>query len=106
MTRRCEPDQLPGIPAGDPGSHDMIAAGPEPMPGSWHTLFSGQVTPQWMRADLARLEAAFPAFSFAIRRGLRGFTFEAWRDPAEGGLYAVITDDPREMWRELETAGR
>ena len=28
--------------------------------------------------------------------------FEAWRDPAAGGLYAVITEDACELWRELE----
>jgi hypothetical protein len=76
MTRWCEPDPE------DEWSDDS--------PG-----------PERMRADLARLEAAFPAFSFAIRRGLSGFTFEAWRDSMAGGLYAVITADPGELWREL-----
>jgi hypothetical protein len=28
--------------------------------------------------------------------------FEAWRDSAESGLYAVITEDARELWHELE----
>ena len=55
-----------------------------------------------MRADLARLRAAFPAFSFNICRGWRGLMFEAWRDPAASGLYAMITRDARELWRELE----
>jgi hypothetical protein len=54
------------------------------------------------RADLDRLRAAFPDFSFSISRGWRGPVFEAWRDPAAGGLYAVITEDARELWRELE----
>jgi hypothetical protein len=58
--------------------------------------------PSWMRADLARLQAAFPAFSFSICRGWRGLMFEAWRDPAATGLYALITGDARELWRELE----
>jgi len=56
-----------------------------------------------MRTELARLESAFPAFSFAIRRGRRGPRFEAWRESALGGLYAIITDDFCELWRELET---
>jgi hypothetical protein len=54
------------------------------------------------RADLDRLRAAFPDFSFSISRGWRGPVFEAWRDPAAGGLCAVITEDARELWRELE----
>jgi len=55
-----------------------------------------------MRAELARLQAAFPAYSFSICRGWRGLAFEAWRDAGTGGLYAVITQDARELWRELE----
>lgn len=78
MTRWCEPDADDEFPGDGRG-------------------------PEGMRADLARLEAAFPAFSFAIRRGLRGFTFEAWRDSMAAGLYAVITADPGELWRELIT---
>lgn len=54
------------------------------------------------RADLEQLRAAFPDFSFGISRGWRGPVFEAWRDPAAGGLYALITEDARELWRELE----
>jgi len=54
------------------------------------------------RADLDQLRAAFPDFSFGISRGWRGPVFEAWRDPATGGLYAVITEDACELWRELE----
>jgi hypothetical protein len=54
------------------------------------------------RADLDRLRAAFPDFLFDISWGWRGPVFEAWRDPAAGGLYAVITEDARELWRELE----
>jgi len=64
------------------------------------------VTPSWMRADLARLESEFPAFSFTISRNWRGFRFEAWRTTAADGLYAVITDDPNELWHELEMAQR
>jgi hypothetical protein len=76
------------------------------MTGFQDSLYRDEAAPPWMRADLARLQAAFPAFSFAIRPGQRGFTFEAWRDPAAGGLYAVITDDARELWRELERTRR
>ena len=62
--------------------------------------------PAWMRTDLTRLESAFPAFSFAIRSGWHGPRFEAWRDTTRSGLYAIITDDLHELWRELEMAGR
>ena len=55
-----------------------------------------------MRAELVRLRAAFPEFSFGICPGWRGLTFEAWRDPGAGGLYAVITQDAGKLWRELE----
>ncbi len=58
------------------------------------------------RADLDQLRAAFPDFSFGISRGWRGPVFEAWRDPAVGGLYAVITEDAGELWRELEACQR
>lgn len=54
-----------------------------------------------MTADLARLRAAFPAFSIGIHPGWRGLTFEAWRNPPGDGLYAVITPDADELWREL-----
>lgn len=64
----------------------------------WPVLRS---VPPPMTAELARLRAAFPAFSVSIRAGWRGPTFEAWRDPAAGGLYAVITQDAGELWREL-----
>jgi hypothetical protein len=85
MTRQC------GRPAGDRAADGMAAGSPP------------DVVPRWTTGDLARLELAFPGFSFAVRRGLRGLTIEAWRDAAAGGLYAVITDDPRELWRELGT---
>jgi hypothetical protein len=64
----------------------------------WPVLRS---VPPSMTAELARLRAAFPAFSVSIGPGWRGPTFEAWRDPAAGGLYAVITQDAGELWREL-----
>src|SRR6266852_3506558 len=67
-----------------------------------------RAAPPWMRAELVRLRAAFPEFSFGICPGWRGPMFEAWRAMGSGGLYAVITQDAREVWRELEQnrAGR
>jgi len=56
-----------------------------------------------MRAQLVRLQAVFPEFSFNICPGWRGLTFEAWRDDGTAGLYAVITRDASELWRELES---
>jgi hypothetical protein len=55
-----------------------------------------------MAEELVQLQAAFPAFSFGIGRGWRGLTFEAWRDAQAPGLYALITQDASELWRELE----
>jgi hypothetical protein len=55
-----------------------------------------------MRAELVRLQAAFPEFSFGICPGWRGPVFEAWSETGSGDLYAVITADARELWRELE----
>jgi hypothetical protein len=72
----------------------------------WPSLHPKDATPMWMRTDLALLESAFPAFSFTICRGRRGPSFEAWRDTTRSGLYAIITDDPGELWRELDTAPR
>ena len=54
-----------------------------------------------MRGELVRLQAAFPEFSFGICPGWRGPVFEAWRESGTGELYAVITADARELWREL-----
>jgi hypothetical protein len=59
-----------------------------------------------MRADLARLASAFPAFSITICKGWDGPRFEAWRNTTLSGLYAIITDDPGELWRELDMADR
>ena len=58
--------------------------------------------PPSVTAHLVRPSAAFPAFSFSIRHGWRGLAFEAWRAPSTAGLYAVITNDVRELWHELE----
>jgi hypothetical protein len=63
-----------------------------------------QAAPPWMRAELLRLQAAFPEFSFGICPGWRGPVFEVWRETGTGGLYAVITQDARELWRELEAS--
>jgi hypothetical protein len=73
------------------------------LPGqTWRTvLFDRGEAPLWMRAELLRLGTAFPAFSFSIHPGYRGLSFEAWREDSVGGLYAVITQDPAELWREL-----
>jgi len=72
----------------------------------WSVLLPLGITPAWMRIALARLESAFPEFSFVISRGCHGLRFEAWRTSAADGLYAVITADPRELWHELEGAQR
>ena len=55
-------------------------------------------------AKLVRLQAAFPEFSFGICPGWRGPVFEAWGETGTGGLYAVITQDARELWRELDAS--
>ena len=73
-------------------------------PPGWSALRGRPGAPPWMRAELVRLRAAFPAFSFAICTGWRGLMFEAWCDSGAGGLYAVITQDAGELWRELETS--
>ena len=113
MTQRCESDDLPGVATHDVTAHRRLAAkndtesregAPTSTLGS--PMHPYDIAPQWMSAALARLESRFPAFSFTIIRGWRGFSFEAWRDPAPSGLYAVITDDPRELWHELETVQR
>lgn len=89
--------QEPG--AGDDHSYDgaFAAAG-------WSALHAGPVASPWMRAQLVRLQGAFPEFSFSIGPGWRGLTFEAWRDEGTPGFYAVITRDVGELWRELEKA--
>ena len=68
----------------------------------WSVLHAAPSVPSWMGAELDRLRVAFPAYSFGICRGWRGLVFEAWRDAGAGGLYAVITQDAGELWRELE----
>ena len=63
-----------------------------------------QAAPPWMRAELVRLQAAFPEFSFGICPGWRGPVFEVWRETGTGDLYALITQDTQELWRELEAS--
>ena len=95
------------------GTDDESQAGAEGTPGpecpvstwlalGWPGLYRAPQIPPWMSAELDRLRAAFPAYSFGICRGWRGLAFEAWRDPGTGGLYAVITQDAGELRRELE----
>ena len=67
-------------------------------------LHGRQAAPQWMRTELIRLQSAFPEFSFGICPGWRGPMFEVWRETGTSGLYAVITSDARELWRELEAS--
>ena len=67
-------------------------------------LHGRQAAPSWMRAELVRLRAAFPEFSFGICPGWRGPMFEVWRETGTSGLYAAITSDARELWRELEAS--
>jgi hypothetical protein len=69
-------------------------------------LYGRRAAPPWMRAELDRLRAAFPEFSFGICPGWRGPMFEAWRETGTGDLYALITADVRELWRELEASQR
>lgn len=120
MTGRPEADDLPDIRPGDAPSalegRDDRMIGIEPdheCPDAvalaiarWSVMVPMGVAPSWMLAAVARLESAFPAFSFTVGRGWRGLRFEAWRDSDTDGLYAVITDDPRELWRELAMAQR
>jgi hypothetical protein len=91
---------------GDGGSSSRSGQDRSPdyslMRATLSALDSRLAVPFPARADLDQLRAAFPDFSVAISRGWRGPVFEAWRDPAAGGLYAVITDDARELRRELE----
>jgi hypothetical protein len=98
---KCRQD-LPSEGKADPG-HPF---GADLMLTRWPSLHPKDATPIEMRTDLARLQSAFPAFSFTICRGRRGPSFEAWRDITQSGLYAIITDDPGELWRELDTALR
>jgi hypothetical protein len=94
-----------GLPSGGKADQER-AFGMDPMLTRWPSPHPEDATQMWMWTDLARLESAFPAFSFMICKGRRGPSFEAWRDTTRSGLYAIITDDPGELWRELDMAPR
>jgi hypothetical protein len=108
MTQQSDADARGDNAAEDATSHAVHrrrACGIDPVRTRWPSLpHPKEGTPTEMWTALARLESAFPAFSFAICRGWGGPRFEAWRDTARSGLYAIITDDPRELWHELRTA--
>lgn len=78
----------------------------DPMRAPLSSLHPKDPAPKEMQTNLARLKSAFPAFSFTICRGWGGPRFEAWRDTTLSGLYAIITDDPDELQRELNMAVR
>jgi hypothetical protein len=98
-----------GLPDND---DDLAQCGQDRLPENTQRLYplpalhSRLAVPFSAWVELDRLRAAFPDFSFAIASGWHGPVFEAWRDPAAGGLYAAITDDPRELWRELQSFGK
>jgi hypothetical protein len=95
-------DDARPAPGQEPGAeHEHSVDGAFSAAG-WSALRAGPVAPPWMRAQLVRLQAAFPAFSFKICPGWRGMAFEAWRDAGTAGLYGVITQDVGKLWRELE----
>ena len=121
MTQQAEADDRGDDAAGDVATrsvgkyrHDLAdggkaalgrAVGTDPVP-QYPSVRPKSATPTGMRTDLARLESAFPAFSFTICNGWGGPRIEAWRDTSLSGLYAIITDDPDELWRELDMAVR
>ena len=81
------------------------AVGTDPVP-QYPSVRSKSATPMQMRTDLARIESAYPTFSFMICMGWDGPRIEAWRDTTLSGLYAIITDDPDELRSELNMAVR
>jgi hypothetical protein len=100
-TRTCRQD-----PPGEEEADQGCAIGMDQLLTLWPWRHLKDAAPTEMRTDLARLESAFPAFSFTICNGWGGPRIEAWRDTSLSGLYAIITDDPRELWRELDMAVR
>ena len=100
-TRTCRQD-----PPGEEEADQGCAIGMDQLLALWPWRYLKDAAPTEMRTDLARLESAFPAFSFTICNGWGGPRIEAWRDTSLSGLYAIITDDPRELWRELDMAVR
>jgi hypothetical protein len=122
MTQQAEADDRGDDAAGDVATHGARTCRQDP-PGEeeagqgpaigmdellvlWPWRHLKDAAPTEMRADLVRLESAFPAFSFTICSGWGGPRIEAWRDTSLSGLYAIITDNPRELWRELDMAVR
>lgn len=60
---------------------------------------------QRLTLALSRLQADYPGWCFAVRHGYSGPRVEAYRPQVpDTGLYAVITDDPDELRRELDHA--
>jgi len=57
-----------------------------------------------LHALVSELEADYPQWRFAIKPGYGGPRLEAHRPHSTGGLYALITADPAELRRELDTA--
>jgi hypothetical protein len=93
---------LPGEGQAAPGRD----SGRDPVPPQCPSLQPKGATPIEVRTDLAGFESAFPTFSFMISTGWDGPRIEAWRDTTRSGLYAIITDDPDELLRELNMAVR
>ena len=121
MTQQAEADDRRDDVAGDVATHGTHTCRQDPPGGEadqgcaigmdkllalWPWRHLKDAAPTGMRTDLARLESAFPAFCFTICNGWGGPRIEAWRDTSLSGLYAIITDDPRELWRELDMAVR
>jgi hypothetical protein len=98
---KCKQDAAGG---GNVGPRRAI--GIDPLATQRSSLQPKGATPLQMRSDLARFESAFPAFSFMICTGWDRPRIEAWRDTTPSGLYAIITDDPDELLRELNMAVR
>ena len=55
---------------------------------------------------LCGLQADYPEWCFALRRCCDGLRLEAYRPHSSGGLYAMITADPAELRRELDSVPR
>ena len=55
-----------------------------------------------MRGGTSPAAGRIPEILVRHLSGLEGADVEAWRETGTGVLYAVITQDARELWRELE----
>lgn len=62
--------------------------------------------PAPLSSVLGGLQADYPEWCFAIRHCYAGLRLEAYRPHSPGGLYAMITADPAELRRELDSARR